>query len=53
MNGFNVKLKSLMEMFLQMLRHMAFYFKAYGNVLACINIYIHIKLYMYAYVKAL
>ena len=29
------------------------YFKVYGNVLACIKIYFHIKLYMYAYVKAL
>ena len=43
MIGFNVKLKSLMGMFV----------KAYGNVLSCINIYIYIKLYMYACVKAL
>ena len=53
MNGFNIKLKSLMEMFILMLRHMEVYVKAYGNVLSCLNIYIYIKLYMYAYVKAL
>ena len=47
MNGFNVKLKSLMEMFIQMLRHMKMFY------LASIYIYIYSKLYMYVYVKAL
>ena len=41
MNGFNVKLKVYINV------------KAYGNVLSCINIYIDIKFYMYACVKAL
>ena len=47
MNDFNVKLKSLMEMFIQMLRHMEMFY------LTSIYIYIYIKLYMYACVKAL
>ena len=46
MNGFNVKLKNFNG-------NVYINFKAYGNVLSCINIYIYIKLYMYACVKAL
>ena len=45
MNGFNVKLKVYGNGYINV--------KAYGNVLSCINIYILIKLYMYACVKAL
>ena len=44
MNGFNVKLKSLMEMFIYMLRHMEMFY------LASIYIYIFILNYIFMHV---
>ena len=44
MNGFNVKLKSLMEMFIEILRHMEMFY------LALIYIYIYIYIFILNYI---
>ena len=45
MNGFNVKLKSLMEMFIKILRHMEMFYLAsiYIFILNYINVYACVK----------